>query len=247
MAISTMYPAKAGSPKTELTADLAAAATSMTVADASALPPAPNLAVLGDDSSAEVVSYTAISGNVVSGLIRGLGGTTASLWPSGTDVARNYTSFDHDRFIENIENLESTKISGVAWGDVTGSIEDQTDLSDILDEKAPLANPTFTGIPNAPTAATGVDTTQIATCAFVHRNGVYHGSGIISAGSATTFSNSSISSDMVLIYSVYGNPANVLSHVTVTTGSGTITFSGTFSAATTVAFDLVVPTQLSLI
>ena len=247
MAISTMYPAKAGSPKTELAADLAAAATSMTVADASALPPAPNLAVVGNDSSAEVVSYTAISGNVVSGLIRGLGGTTASLWPSGTDVARNYTSFDHDRFIDNIQALENTKISGVAWGDVIGDIDDQTDLANILNAKAPLASPTLTGTPTAPTATISTNTTQLATCEFVHLNGVYHGYGIISTGSATTFSNSSITSDMVVIYCVFGNPANVLSHVTVTTGSGTITFSGTFSAATTVAFDLVVPTQLSLI
>lgn len=33
--------------------------------------------------------------------------------------------------------------------------------------KAPLASPTFTGTPAAPTAATGTNTTQIATTAFV--------------------------------------------------------------------------------
>ena len=135
MAISTMYPAMPGSPKTELASELSAVATSMTLADASVLPSAPNLAVIGDDSSAEVVSYTAITGNVVSGLVRGLGGTTASVWGSGTDVARNYTSFDHDRFIENIEDLETNKISGVAWGDVTGDLADQTDLQSALDAK----------------------------------------------------------------------------------------------------------------
>ena len=63
-----MYPAKPGSPKTELAADLSASATSMTLADATVLPTAPNLAVIGDDSSAEVVSYTSITGNVVGGL-----------------------------------------------------------------------------------------------------------------------------------------------------------------------------------
>lgn len=34
--------------------------------------------------------------------------------------------------------------------------------------KAPLASPTFTGIPAAPTAAAATDTTQLATTAFVH-------------------------------------------------------------------------------
>jgi len=36
-----------------------------------------------------------------------------------------------------------------------------------LDLKAPLSNPTFTGIPTAPTAAVGTDTTQVATTSFV--------------------------------------------------------------------------------
>ena len=35
---------------------------------------------------------------------------------------------------------------------------------------APLANPTFTGVPSAPTAAVGTNTTQLATTAFVIAN-----------------------------------------------------------------------------
>lgn len=34
---------------------------------------------------------------------------------------------------------------------------------------APLASPTFTGIPAAPTASTGTNTTQLATTAFVQQ------------------------------------------------------------------------------
>lgn len=44
---------------------------------------------------------------------------------------------------------------------VTSSIQTQ------LDAKAPVASPTFTGIPAAPTATVGTNTTQIATTAFV--------------------------------------------------------------------------------
>lgn len=40
-------------------------------------------------------------------------------------------------------------------------------IKQALDAKAPLASPTFTGSPKAPTAAAGTNTTQIATTAFV--------------------------------------------------------------------------------
>ena len=52
MAISTMYAAKAGSPKTVLAAQISASATQMTVADASVLPSAPNICVLGSSADA---------------------------------------------------------------------------------------------------------------------------------------------------------------------------------------------------
>ena len=250
MAISPMYSAKAGSPKTQLTAELSASGTSMSVADASVLPPAPNLCVLGDDETAEVVMYTEITGNIVKLSQRGLGGTTASVWPANTDVARNYTSFDHDRFIENIEDLETNKISGVAWGDVAGTLSDQTDLQNALDLKAPLESPAFTDTPTAPTPPVGTNTEQLATCEFVHLNGVYRGSGSISAGQSATFSNEKITADMHLISCTFGTPSSVTSNVTWTTGAGYITFSGTstttFAAVTTVEFYLVDPTSLTL-
>ena len=42
-------------------------------------------------------------------------------------------------------------------------------LSSSIAAKASTASPTFTGTPNAPTASTGTDTTQIATTAFVQQ------------------------------------------------------------------------------
>ena len=118
MAISTMYPAKAGSPKTVLAIQISASATQITVADGSVLPSAPNLCVLGSDSSAEIVSYSAKNGNVLTGVVRGLGGTVASVWDVDTIVARNFTSFDHDRFKENIEALASEKANAADLGDL---------------------------------------------------------------------------------------------------------------------------------
>lgn len=53
-------------------------------------------------------------------------------------------------------NNNSTRIATTAYVD-TG-----------LALKSPLASPTFTGVPAAPTAAAGTNTTQLATTAFVH-------------------------------------------------------------------------------
>jgi hypothetical protein len=58
---------------------------------------------------------------------------------------------------------------GGAWGTITGTLSDQTDLQSALDAKAGLASPTFTGTPAAPTAAGGTNTTQLATTAFVQQ------------------------------------------------------------------------------
>ena len=41
------------------------------------------------------------------------------------------------------------------------------DIKTQLKAKAPLASPTFTGTPKAPTAVAGTKTTQVATTAFV--------------------------------------------------------------------------------
>lgn len=128
MAISTMYPAMPGSPKTTLTADITADATSLTVADGNVLPTAPNILVIGDDENAEVIGYNSKSGNILSGLVRALGGTIASAWTAGTEVARNFTSFDHDRFKENIEDLATNKADAA-------DVYTQTEIDTLLNAK----------------------------------------------------------------------------------------------------------------
>ena len=64
--------------------------------------------------------------------------------------------------------VNSTVSGGSAtWGSITGTLSSQTDLNTALGLKAPLASPTFTGTPVAPTATAGTNTTQVATTAFV--------------------------------------------------------------------------------
>lgn len=66
--------------------------------------------------------------------------------------------------------------TGIVKGDVgLGNVDNTTDAGKpistatqtALDLKSPLASPTFTGVPAAPTAAPGTNTTQLATTAFV--------------------------------------------------------------------------------
>lgn len=109
MSLTTMYPALNNSPRTVLTAAIEAADTSITVADATALATAPNLAVLGIDTDAEIISYTDITGNVLSGVVRGVNGTIPGSWPVDTIVARNWTAYDAEAFRLNILDLDSAK------------------------------------------------------------------------------------------------------------------------------------------
>ena len=78
-------------------------------------------------------------------------------------------SIDTSIIQSRVENVTDTEI-GYLNG-VTSPI--QTQISAKLDSStasltyAPIASPTFTGTPEAPTAVTGTNTTQIATTAFV--------------------------------------------------------------------------------
>jgi hypothetical protein len=103
MAQATMYPAKINSPLTSIASDITAVATSITLADASVLPAAPNLAVLGTGDDAETILYTDITDNVLT-VTRAFQGTAAA-WDAGTPVARYFTAYDADTFADNIEDL----------------------------------------------------------------------------------------------------------------------------------------------
>jgi hypothetical protein len=60
-----------------------------------------------------------------------------------------------------------TPVTSTSWGTILGTLSAQTDLQGSLDAKANTASPTFTGVPAAPTATAGTNTTQLATTAFV--------------------------------------------------------------------------------
>lgn len=76
-----------------------------------------------------------------------------------------FNTVDHKLYVYNnttwIDFLDRTNHSGTqAQSTITNLVSD-------LAAKAPLASPTFTGTPAAPTASAGTNTTQIATTAYV--------------------------------------------------------------------------------
>lgn len=90
------------------------------------------------------------------------------------DMAKATYDSDNDGKVDAAEVADA-----VAWTGVTGKpssftpsthshpISQVSGLQTALDAKAPLASPSFSGTPSAPTASSGTNTTQIATTAFV--------------------------------------------------------------------------------
>lgn len=99
--IKTMYPGKAFSPRTRLTANIGATDTVIPVEEIGKLPDAPNLATIGIDEGGEVVLYAAKTETALSGCVRGFEGT-AKAWDAGEIVARNFTAYDQQALTENL-------------------------------------------------------------------------------------------------------------------------------------------------
>ncbi len=106
MAQLPMYPGIVNSPQTELSAAIDNVQNTVPVVDASKVPAAPNLATIGNDETAETILYTAKSGNTLTGVTRGFQGG-AKAWGTGSKIARNFTTYDHDTSMGNIIDHET--------------------------------------------------------------------------------------------------------------------------------------------
>jgi len=87
----------------------------------------------------------------------------------GTDSTRLATTAFVQAAVETILNappatLDTLNELAAALGDDPNFA---TTVMTLLSQKAPLASPALTGVPTAPTASQGTDTTQLATTAFV--------------------------------------------------------------------------------
>jgi hypothetical protein len=216
MALQTMYQAKSNSPQTTLTAIIAADATSLTVFDGSVLPPGPNLLTLGTDEDAEVVYYSTISGNVVSGLVRGYSGTTASVWEEGTQVSREFTSYDHDTFKTNIESLQ----------------DDVDNLNTALDGKQDEL--TFDTTPTAsstnPVTSGGIKTYADQKILYFYQQNTSQQSS--ASGEFCRVTDSRIDGNTVVLNCTFTVPSAITSDVSWSSASGYISLKGICTSTT---------------
>ena len=131
------------------------------------------------------------------------------------------------------------------WGDIGGTLSDQTDLQNALNAKAPLDSPALTGSPTATTPAAGNNSTRIATTAFVQgelaKQILFYKSQAVNAAASSgqimripaSGTDSAITTDSVVLEIYFADPTVIGSNINWRTYAGYCTFTGICSAATT--------------
>ena len=114
--MATMYPPQNNGPHAVLAEAINASVTSITVADASMLPAAPNVLTIGLDEDAELVLLQSRTGNILT-VQRGYNGTTAKAWNAGEWVYRAITAQDIAALQEAAKQHDNTVtvMTAAAW------------------------------------------------------------------------------------------------------------------------------------
>ena len=88
-----------------------------------------------------------------------------------TDLSGSHYDLSNNYYVNKIANDNNIAILDTSVNQLEGTTATNTsDISTLntnLTTKAPIASPSFTGVPTAPTASSETNTTQIATTAFV--------------------------------------------------------------------------------
>jgi len=106
-------------------------------------------------------SWTTMSGDATISA----GALTLASSIDATKIANGTVTSAEFQHISTLSSNAQTQINSKVSQQAFESLEDE--VGDLDGAKAPKASPTFTGVPAAPTAAAGTDTTQVATTAFV--------------------------------------------------------------------------------
>jgi len=117
---------------------------------------------LKSSTALEIIEVTARSADAFT-IVRAKEGTTAAGFAAGDEIRLCLTKEVSEEFFQRGE----IDTDGTLAADSDTKIASQKAVKTALDLKAPLASPTFTGDPKAPTPSPGDNDTSIATTAFV--------------------------------------------------------------------------------
>jgi hypothetical protein len=249
--------------QTTITASISAGDLTLTVASAVGYPAAPFRIVLdpGVVADEEVCQVTGVAGAVFT-VTRGYDGTTAKSHASGATVIHAVVAADLSDL--QAADSTHAALTTIAHGGIVASTDSRltdsrtptahasthasagsdpitiaesqvTSLVADLALKAPLASPTFTGTPAAPTAAADTNTTQIATTAHVQgQKGTANplAPGTAAAGTSAKWT------PIDHVHPVAGSPAQIGVAVSdettaITTGTAKLTFRMPFAMTLT--------------
>lgn len=99
-----MYKGVVNSPETTITNDISSTDTLIYVLDDSRVPDdLPNLMTIGTGTNAETIKVVSKDGSAIT-VVRGFQGI-AKPWPAGSIIARNFTEYDYNALMENIQTL----------------------------------------------------------------------------------------------------------------------------------------------
>jgi len=121
--LTTMYAGKINSPATTLDGAITNIATTISVADASVFPAAPNIAVIGNGATAETILYGGISSNDLTSVTREFQGDKIG-WSDGTTISRNFTAYDYDTHRTNLGTLNTDKYESGSSAALAGIVVD---------------------------------------------------------------------------------------------------------------------------
>ncbi len=163
-----------------------------------------------------------------------LGADAAAYQISGSPVGVTATADSAIYLGSSPGNLHATTFNGALNGNATSATKATNDANDarIDTTYAKLASPALTGTPTAPTAASGTNTTQIATTAFVagELNAYTPPSNIGLLNAEPTSSNTASLPNGSMIFYEEGESSGSSLNVVTTTGnqfiSGVKTFAG---------------------
>lgn len=172
------------------TANVAALATKADIASPTftGVPAAPTAAAATNTTQLATTAF------VTAALAAAPGGVTSAFSRTGAVVAAagDYTA-------TQITNAPAGSIAATTvQAAITELDSDNAALSTALASKAPIASPTFSGTPTAPTPAAGTNTTQVATTAFVLANSA--AGRAVSSFTGTVITPSTTSKDETNLY-----------------------------------------------